>query len=110
MTQLICSSVMNCLFLLMLCITELVSGLQDQQGISLSHLRQQMTGEVLPCCGERYQRRRIVNNRACVARPLVILRPRSAEDVAVGIDFARRNGLQVKRIKLFLKIKSFISR
>ena len=24
--------------------------------------------QVLPCCGKRYQQRRLVNNRACIAR------------------------------------------
>ena len=82
--------------------------------------------QVLPCCGKRYQQRRLVNNRACIARwahnaedicevhtqmlhwscwfaiiiscstrPAIIVRPYSAEDVAIVVTFAVRHGFQV---------------
>merc|ERR1719320_811485 len=40
----------------------------------------------MPCCGKKYQRMRMVNNRACTARPAVIVRPRSTEDVATTVN------------------------
>ena len=43
----------------------------------------------------RYDQLRTVNNRACVARPAVIVRAATTEDVAVAVNFARRNQLQV---------------
>ena len=61
----------------------------------ISKLHELVLGEVLPCCGQKYQRRRMVNNRACVARPAVIVRPATTEDVAVAVSFARRNGYHV---------------
>jgi len=61
----------------------------------ISALHHLVVGEVLPCCGEKYQRRRMVNNRACLARPAVIVRPRTTEDVATTVNFARRNRLQI---------------
>jgi hypothetical protein len=35
----------------------------------------QVAGEILPCCGAAYQKRRLVNNAACIARPSVIVTP-----------------------------------
>ena len=61
----------------------------------ISKLHELVLGEVLPCCGQKYQRRRMVNNRACLARPAVIVRPATTEDVAVAVNFARRNGYHV---------------
>ena len=61
----------------------------------VTELHKLVLGEVLPCCGKKYQRRRMVNNRACVARPAVIVQPRTTEDVSIAVNFARRNGFQV---------------
>ena len=61
----------------------------------ISKLHELVLGEVLPCCGAKYQRRRLVNNRACLARPAVIVRPVTTEDVAISVNFAKRNGFQV---------------
>jgi len=58
-------------------------------------LHQLIIGEVLPCCGKKYQQRRLVNNRACIARPAIIVRPYSAEDVAIVVTFAVRHGFQI---------------
>ena len=61
----------------------------------ISQLHKLVIGHVLPCCGAEYERRRLVNNKACHARPSVIVRPVTTEDVAVTVIFARRNGYQV---------------
>ena len=67
----------------------------------MSLLRDLILGEVIPCCGPRYDQLRSVNNRACVSRPEVIVRPATTEDVAIAVNFARRNGLQVS-VNIFL--------
>ena len=73
----------------------------DGDGVHLQHvapiskLHQLVLGEVLPCCGEEYKKKRMVNNRACIAKPAVIVRPVTTEDVAITVNFARRNGFQV---------------
>ena len=67
----------------------------------MSLLRDLILGEVIPCCGPRYDELRSVNNRACVSRPEVIVRPATTEDVAIAVNFARRNGLQVS-VNIFL--------
>ena len=69
----------------------------------MSLLRDLILGEAIPCCGPRYDALRSVNNRACVSRPEVIVRPATTEDVAVAVNFARRNGLQVSANILFLE-------
>ena len=70
-------------------------GVHMQHVAPISKLHQLVLGEVLPCCGVEYQRRRMVNNRACIARPAVIVQPVTTEDVAITVNFARRNGFQV---------------
>ena len=70
-------------------------GVHMQHVAPISKLHKLMLGEVLPCCGEKYQLRRVVNNRACLARPAVIVRPLTTEDVAIAVNFAKRNGFQV---------------
>ena len=67
----------------------------------MSLLHDLILGEVIPCCGPRYDELRSVNNRACVSRPEVIVRPVTTEDVAIAVNFARRNGLQVS-VNIFL--------
>ena len=69
----------------------------------MSLLRDLILGEVIPCCGPRYDELRSVNNRACVSRPEVIVRPATTEDVAIAVNFARRNGLQVSENILSLE-------
>ena len=64
----------------------------------LSVLHDLVVGEVLPCCGQKYQRRRLVDNRACTARPDIIVRPAATEDVAITVNFARRNGYKVNNL------------
>ena len=82
-----------------------------QHKAPLSLLHDLVIGDVVPCCGPRslspssslniiiinicrYDQLRTVNNRACVARPAVIVRAATTEDVAVAVNFARRNQLQ----------------
>ena len=72
----------------------------------LSLLHDLIIGEVIPCCGPRYDELRSVNNRACVSRPEVIVRPATTEDVAIAVNFARRNGLKVDVYWNFLNIFS----
>jgi hypothetical protein len=45
----------------------------------ISRLHELVLGEVLSCCGKKYQRRRLVNNRACIARPAVIVRQKKQQ-------------------------------
>ena len=70
-------------------------GVHMQQVAPISKLHQLVLGKVLPCCGVEYEKRRVVNNRACIARPAVIVQPVTTEDVAIVVNFARRNGFQV---------------
>jgi len=65
------------------------------KGAPLSILYKQISGSVLACCGEEYERRRQVNNRACLARPYVIIRPINTQDVARTVSFAHRNGIEI---------------
>ena len=67
----------------------------QHQPAPMSLLHELTIGEVIPCCGPRYQELRTVNNQACVSRPQVIVLPVTTEDVAIAVNFARRNGLQV---------------
>ena len=77
----------------------------------ISLLRDLILGDVIPCCGPRlvdlvliyftwwdvitrYNELRTVNNKACVSRPELIVRTATTEDVAIAVNFARRNGLQ----------------
>ena len=81
---------------IVLCIVGMViSQARYEQSAPLSHLHSLLLGEVLPCCGDGYHRRRLVNNRACQARPAVIVTPVTTEDVAITVNFARRNNYQV---------------
>jgi hypothetical protein len=74
-----------------------VEGIVHMQLVApISQLHELVLGDVLPCCGEEYQRRRVVNNKACLAKPAVIVRPLTTEDVAITVNFARRNGSQVR--------------
>ena len=96
------SSINEGLYLLffMLLFNNCVMGQDDEQihhVAPISALHHLVVGEVLPCCGKKYQRMRMVNNRACLARPAVIVRPRFTEDVATTVNFARRNKIQVTR-------------
>ena len=80
------------LVIILLCQTLCVEGIVHMQLVApISQLHKLVLGDVLPCCGEEYQRRRVVNNRACFAKPAVIVRPVTAEDVAITVNFARRN-------------------
>ncbi|XP_023338544.1 uncharacterized protein LOC111709168 [Eurytemora carolleeae] len=54
-----------------------------------------VSGDVFPCCGSRYQQLRLVNNKACTARPYAIIRPRTTEDVALAVNFAHRHRIQI---------------
>ena len=72
-------------------------GVHMQHVAPISMLHELVLGEVLPCCGKKYERRRMVNNRAFTAIPAVIVRPRTTEDVAIVVNFARRNGIQVEQ-------------
>ena len=89
------------MLLLLLVIIPLYKDVACHDGVHMQHvapiskLHELVLGEVLPCCGKKYQHRRLVNNRACTARPAVIVRPRTTEDVAIAVNFARRNGIQV---------------
>ena len=64
-----------------------------QAPVSLLH--ELVIGEVVTCCGPRYEALRTVNNKACISRPSVIVVPATTEDVAITVNFARRNGLEV---------------
>ena len=70
----------------------------------VSVLHDLVVGEVIPCCGPRYESRRMVDNRACTARPDIIVRPASTEDVAITVNFARRNGYKVRSYPCFIFI------
>ena len=88
------------LFFFILLFNNYVMGQEDEHihhVAPISALHHLVVGEVLPCCGKKYQRMRMVNNRACTARPAVIVRPRTTEDVATTVNFARRNKIQVTR-------------
>jgi len=61
----------------------------------IHQLHYEVVGEVLPCCGPAYERRRLVNNRACTAKPYVIVSPSTTEDVAATVGWARRNNIQI---------------
>ena len=91
------SVIVPCLVLMLaLCQTVATDQIIHMQHTApISKLYELVLGEVLPCCGQKYQRRRLVNNRACTARPAVIIRPATTEDVAVAVNFAKRNGYQV---------------
>ena len=80
--------------LLLTCLS-FVNGEHMRHTSPISQLHQLVVGEVLPCCGESYQRRRLVNNKACAALPAVIVRPVTTDDVAIVVNFARRNGYQI---------------
>ena len=77
---------------------------QHQHPAPMSLLHELTIGEVIPCCGQRYEQLRKVNNQACVSRPRVIVLPVTTEDVAIAVNFARRNGLQVITRLRFKKI------
>ena len=77
---------------------------QHQHPVPMSLLHELTIGEVIPCCGQRYEQLRKVNNQACVSRPRVIVLPVTTEDVAIAVNFARRNGLQVITRLRFKKI------
>ena len=66
----------------------------------LSVLHDLVVGEVLPCCGQKYESRRLVDNQACLARPDIIVRPAATEDVAITVNFARRNGYKVNNLSM----------
>ena len=86
----------TCLLISLLYHTACADSIVHLQHVApISKLHELVLGEVLPCCGEEYQRRRVVNNRACLARPAVIVRPLTTEDVAIAVNFAKRNGFQV---------------
>ena len=61
----------------------------------VSLLHSLVVGEVVPCCGPRYEALRTVNNKACISRPNIIVVAATTEDVAIAVNFARRNGLEV---------------
>ena len=63
------------------------SAMHHHHSAPVSQLHSLVLGEVLPCCGDNYQHRRLVNNRACRARPAVIVRPVTTEDVAVTVNY-----------------------
>ena len=90
------SVLVTCLLISLLYHTACADSIVHLQHVApISKLYELVLGEVLPCCGQKYQRRRMVNNRACLARPAVIVRPATTEDVAVAVNFARRNGYHV---------------
>ena len=81
----------RCLVILLLSKAMPVHSIVHIQHVApISQLHRLVIGLVLPCCGEEYERRRLVNNKACQARPAVIVRPATSEDVAITISFARR--------------------
>ena len=55
----------------------------------ISQLHRFVVGDVLPCCGESYQKLRLVNNRACINKPAVIVRPATNEDVSIVVFIFR---------------------
>ena len=61
----------------------------------MSLLHSLVIGEVVPCCGPRYEALRTVNNKACISRPNIIVVAATTEDAAIAVNFARRNGLEV---------------
>ena len=72
-----------------------VHGVPMRHKAPISQLHRFVVGDVLPCCGESYQKLRLVNNRACINKPAVIVRPATNEDVSIVVKFARRNGYQI---------------
>ena len=76
-------------------VSRVINQARHEQSAPLSQLHSLVLGEVLPCCGDSYHRRRLVNNKACQARPAVIVTPVTTEDVAITVNFARRNNYQV---------------
>ena len=98
------------LVIILLCQTLCVEGIVHMQLVApISQLHKLVLGDVLPCCGEEYQRRRVVNNRACFAKPAVIVRPVTTEDVAITVNFARRNGFQVRFLLCTVLLYSCLS-
>ena len=51
---------------------------------------------------------RTVNNKACVSRPEIIVLPATTEDVAIAVNFARRNGLKVTTLLITSNFLSII--
>jgi len=60
-----------------------------------SLLRRELEGEVLERGTERYNWRKLVINKACRNRPVVIVVPKNTEDVAKAVTFAVKYGLQL---------------
>ena len=54
--------------LLSLMIPAILSDVSYEHQAPVSLLRDLILGEVIPCCGPRYDQLRSVNNRACVSR------------------------------------------
>ena len=80
-----------------LCLAGLSQPSPPHSRAPVSLLRSMLAGEVVPCCSNRYEVLRTVNNRACLARPAIIVRPLTTEDVAIAVNFARRNNMEVGR-------------
>ena len=98
------------LVIILLCQTLCVEGIVHMQLVApISQLHELVLGDVVPCCDEEYQCRRVVNNRACLAKPAFIVRPLTAEDVAITVNFARRNGFQVRFLLCTVLLYSCLS-
>ena len=58
-------------------------------------LRKSVIGDVFSNTDPVYNVRRAVKNGGCHNRPLLILTPLDEKDVAVGVKFAREEGLEI---------------
>jgi FAD/FMN-containing dehydrogenase len=64
-------------------------------GTTIEQLREQVRGQVIAPQDAGYEEARKVYNAMIDRRPAVVVRPASADDVAVAVNFAREGGLDL---------------